>query len=399
MCRRIYKYYTACGCVLNALFYHKCAHGSASPLCKEEDGIVTHDGETCPYHTRVARQQARSRRRANGGGTQGSEKKIRTSIENPLTITGAGDGIITTKLEDRHQLGDFQVFIKDIDTFLKKLAECQNGTRTETKIETLAESQLQQKSKKQEGKSNQQLKDRKVSRELSPLAGCSDWTDDDENDNAIARRKRRDRLKKEFRALVRENDNNKKLFDASDIFMSSDCGDDDDASDSSSSSSSSSSSDSDPGDAYPSPMSMSPHYSNYSDVFEGDESSDADDIHPSSSSLSPDHGHLSNVYESSNDSIHGNMQSSIAGPAHCSEPLPAFLPWDTPPENSEDMEEDEETEHEAEDEPDYDGHDSDMPDADEDNGDYVPEPTWPPTGVEWTSKLKYMTGIPRRDYR
>ncbi|KAJ0303481.1 hypothetical protein COL516b_006485 [Colletotrichum fioriniae] len=395
MCRRIYKYYTACGCILNALFYHKCTHGSASPLCKEEDGIVTRDGETCPYHTRVARQQARSRRRANGGGTQGSEKKIRTFIENPLTITGAGEGIITTKLEDRHQLGDFQVFIKDIDTFLKKLAECQNGTRTETKIETLAESQLQQKSKKQEGKSNQQLKDRKVSRELPPLAGCSDWTDDDENDNAIARRKRRDRLKKEFRALVRENDNNKKLFDASDIFMSSDCGDDDDASDSSSSSSS----DSDPGDAYPSPMSMSPHYSNYGDVFESDESSDADDIHPSSSSLSPDHGHVSNVYESSNDSIHGNMQSSIAGQAHCSEPLPAFLSWDTPPENSENMEEDEETEHEAEDEPDYDSHDSDMPDADEDNGDYVPEPTWPPTGVEWTSKLKYMTGIPRRDYR
>ncbi|KXH50102.1 hypothetical protein CSIM01_13778 [Colletotrichum simmondsii] len=396
MCRRVYKYYTACGCVLNALFYHKCAHGSASPLCKEEDGIVTRDGEKCPYHTRVARRQARSRRRTNGGGggPQDSEKKIRTSIENPAAFTSAGKEITPTKLEDGHKLGDFNVFIKDIDTFLKKLAERENGVQTKTQIETQTESQSQlaQKSKKQEGKNNQQLKDRKVSRELSPLAGCSDWTDDDENDNAIARRKRRGRLKKEFRALVRDNEKNKKLFDASDVFMSSDCGDDDDVSDSSSSESA-------PGDAYPSPMSMSPHPGSHGDVSEGDESSDANGVHPSSSSLSPDHEHVSDLSESSNDSNHGNMQSSIPGPVHRSEPLPAFLSWNTLPENSEDMEEDEETEYEVEDEPDYDSHDSDMPDADKGDGDYVPEPTWPPTGVEWTSKLEYMTGIPRRNYQ
>ncbi|KAG7049463.1 hypothetical protein JMJ78_0013446 [Colletotrichum scovillei] len=394
MCRHVYKYYTACGCVLNALFYHKCAHGSASPLCKEEDGIVTREGETCPYHTRVARRQARSRRRTNkGGGSQDSEKKIRTSIENPATFTGAGKNSTPTKLEDRHKLGDFNVFIKDIDTFLKKLAERENGihTKSQTETQTEPQSQLAQKSKKQEGKNSQQLKDRKVSRELSPLAGCSDWTDDDENDNAIARRKRRDRLKKEFRALVRENEKNKELFDASDVFMSSDCGDDDDASDSSS--------ESDPGDAYPSPMSMSPHPGNYGDVSEGDESSDAGDGRPSSSSLHPDHGHVSDLSETSNDSNHGNTQSSISGSVHHSEPLPAFLSWDRLPENSEDMKADEEIEYEAEDEPDYDSHDSDMPDADKDDEDYVPEPTWPPTGVEWTSKLKYMTGIPRRNYR
>ncbi|KAK1704245.1 uncharacterized protein CLUP02_13774 [Colletotrichum lupini] len=397
MCRRVYKYYTACGCVLSALFYHKCAQGSASPLCKEEDGIVTRDGEKCPYHARVARRQARSRSRTNGGGgggPQDSEKKTRTSIENPLTFTGAGKEVAPARLEDRHKLGDFQVFIKDIDTFLKKLAEHENGThpKTQTETQTESQSQLAQRSKKQEGKNSQQLKDRKVSRELSPLAGCSDWTDDDENDNAIARRKRRSRLKKEFRALVRENEKNKQLFDASDVFMSSDGGDDDDVSDSSS--------ESGPGDAYPSPMSMSPHPGNYGDVSEGDESSDAGHVHPSSSSLSTDHGHVSDVSESSNDSTHGNMQSSIPGPVHRSEPLSAFLSWDMPPENSENMEEDGETElEEAEDEPDYDSHDSDMPDADKDDGDYVSEPTWPPTGVEWTSKLKYMTGIPRRNYQ
>ncbi|KAK1731921.1 uncharacterized protein BDZ83DRAFT_746318 [Colletotrichum acutatum] len=389
MCRRVYKYYTACGCVLNALFYHKCAYGSASPLCKEEDGIVTHDGETCPYHTCVARRQARSRRRANGGGRTQDSENIRASVENPFTFTGAGKEITPTKLEDRHKLGDFQVFIKDIDTFLKKLSERDNGIRTKTQIEAQAESQIVRKSNKREGKNNQ-LKDRKVSRELSPLAGCSDWTDDDENDNAIARRKIRDRLKKEFRALVRENERNKELFDASDVFMSSGCGDDEDASDSSSS-------ESDPGDAYPSPMSMSPHPGNYGDVSESNESPDQGDVHSSSSSLSPDHGDGSVVPESSGDSDHGNMQSSIPGPAHRSDPLPAFLSWDTSPEHSEDMEENEEIDEDG-DEPDYDSHDADMPDADEDNGDYVPEPTWPPTGVEWTSKLKYMTGISRRDY-
>ncbi|KAK1636047.1 hypothetical protein BDP81DRAFT_394697 [Colletotrichum phormii] len=387
MCRRVYKHYTACGCVLNALFYDKCVRGPASPLCQKTTGIVTRNGETCPYHTRVARRQDRRRRQANGG-TQDSEE-IRMSIEDPFTFTGTGTEITPTKPEDRHKLGDFQFFTKDLDTFLKKLSEPENETPTE--------SQPEQKLK-QMGK-NEQPKDKKVSPELSPLAGWSDWTDDDENDNAIARRIRRERLEKEFRAFARANEKKKAPFDLSDEFMSSDCGDDNDVSDSSSYT--------DPGDMYPSPMSLSPYFNNDNegDVSESNESSDTGDVHPSSSSLDSDQGDDSVVPKSSNsDSDHGHMMSTIPRLVQRNGALYADLSWNTPPENSDrnmgegGETEDEETEvEEAEDESDYDSEDSDMPDADEDDdGDYVPEPTWPPTGVEWTSKLKYMSGIPRR---
>ncbi|KAK1690229.1 hypothetical protein BDP55DRAFT_755822 [Colletotrichum godetiae] len=378
MCRRVYKHYTACGCVLNALFYDKCVRGPASPLCQKTTGIVTRNGETCPYHTRVARRQDRRRRQVDGG-TQDSEI-IRMSIEDPSTLTGTGKEITPTKLEDRHKLGDFQFFIKDLDTFLKRLSEPENETPTE--------SQPEPKPKKS-GK-NDQLKDKKVSPNLSPLTGCSDWTDDDENDNAIARRIRRERLKKEFRAFARENEKKKALFDLSDELMSSDCGDDNDVSDSSSYT--------DPGDTYPSPMSLSPYFNNEndSDVSESNESSDAGDVHPSSSSLDFDQGDDSVVPKSSSssDSDHSHMISTIPRPVQRDGALYADLSWHTRPENSDDdMGEDGETENA----PDYDSEDSDTPDADEDDGgDYVPEPTWPPTGVEWTSKLKYMSGIPRR---
>ncbi|KXH69513.1 hypothetical protein CSAL01_01535 [Colletotrichum salicis] len=398
MCRRVYKHYTACGCVLNALFYDKCVRGPASPLCQKTTGIVTRNGEMCPYHTRVARRQDRRRHRQADGGSQDSEK-IRMSIEDPFTFTGTDKEIIPTKLEDRHKLGDFQFFIKDLDTFLKKLSEPENETQTELQPEPKPELKP-----KQSGK-NDQLKDKKVSPDLSPLAGCSDWTDDDENDNAIARRTRRGRLEKDFRAYVRENEKKEALFDLSDEFMSSDCGDDNDVSDSSSYT--------DLGDFYPSPMSLSPYFNNDNDgdVSESNESSGAGDVHPSSSSLCSDQGDDSVVPKSSSsDSDHGHMMSTIPRSVQRSRSIPrrgtlhADLSWNTPPENSDDdmgeggETEDEGTEvEEAEDEPDYDSKDSDMPDADEDDGgDYVPEPTWPPTGVEWTSKLKYMSGIPRR---
>ncbi|OHE93720.1 hypothetical protein CORC01_10947 [Colletotrichum orchidophilum] len=299
MCLRIYKHYTTCGCLLADPSLRECSHGPTSPLCGHQHhvGIVTRHGEKCAYHRRIARDRDRTR------GLRDS-RQTRSSIEDPVPAPlDHTREEVAGEPKYSHEMTDFQIFIKDLERFLDRI-----------KI-PVSEPKL-----KPFGTEEQGMMKKKVG-VLPPLDGCSDWTEDDENDNALARRKRRERLRDDFLSIARDQEF---PFDMSDRFLKSAWDDD------------------------------------------NDNDSDSDIISKESSEADQDDVGSSDDDSAANEAVAGEERVDVVG-------------------DDEDLEDDDEEQ-------------DDMNDDDEEEEDddiWRPEETWPPTGVEWTAKLKFMTGIRR----